>query len=60
MSDSERENPKEGMKDKTLGEPLENHKIFLGYSLVYLLPFLYIIFLPFFILFVSFLCLPDL
>ena len=39
---------------------VEKHRIFLGYSLVHLLPFLYIIFLPFYILFVSFLCLPDL
>ena len=33
--------------------------IFLGYSLVYLFPFLYIIFLHFCTLFVSFLCLSD-
>ena len=39
---------------------VENHRIFLGYYLVYLLPFLHIIFLPFCILFVSFLCLSDL
>ena len=38
---------------------VENYKIFLGYSLVYLFPFLYNIFLPFFTLIVSFLCLPD-
>ena len=39
---------------------VENHWIFLGYYLVYLLPFLLIIFLPFCILSVFFLCLPDL
>ena len=38
---------------------VENHRIFLGYSLVYLLHFLYIIFLHFCTLFVSFLCLLN-
>ena len=33
--------------------------LFIGYSLVYLISFLYIIFLYFCTLFVSFLCLPD-
>ena len=33
---------------------VENHRIFLGYSLVYFLPFLYIIFLPFCIFFCFF------
>ena len=39
--------------------PVENKRIFLGYSLVYSLPFLYNIFLPFCTLFISFLCLLD-
>ena len=34
----------------------ENHRIFSRYSLVYLLPFVYIIFLPFTLYFVSFFC----
>ena len=38
---------------------VEDHRIFLVYSLVYLLSLLYIIFLPFCTSFVSFLCLPD-
>ena len=42
-----------------LMETVENQRIFFGYSLIYSLPFLYNIFLPFCTLFISFLCLPD-